>query len=496
MPLVVARCVTLSLVLLAAPIASADPWLAPGESALRSDLHSLADAGVLRAPITTWPLPWAEIAADVKEADIANLGMADRAALERVRRRAGAETRIGEWAVDVQAAWAEDPTVMRSFERTPRDRGEVGGAVSRVDDRFAYRLRAVRVWNAVDGDTVRLDGSYVGMALGNWMLSAGYPERWWGPGWDGSLILSTNARPPPQLAINRNFATPFKQRWLHWIGPWTLSSFVARLDDERVIDDALLLGMRVTAKPLPQLEIGVSRTAQFCGDGRECNGKILANLLLGLENRGVNVAEDEEPGNQLGGFDARWALPFDRVPTALYLQWIGEDSRQGGPQIGSWLREIGVEFSGGIFSDRWRHRSYLELADTMCAEGGAGFGGEKVGCAYEHTIYQTGYRYKGRSIGHNIDGDGASLSVGSVLMSEEKEWGLSAKQTKLNRRGASGANTLSPVPVNVTEIAVSHSRSLRVGAIRASLGVRRSRGEVDSPTDDQSLFGWVEFVLP
>ncbi len=41
------------------------------------------------------------------------------------------------------------------------------------------------------------DGSYLGVNVGNFMLSAGYIERWWGPGWDGSLILSTNARPIP-----------------------------------------------------------------------------------------------------------------------------------------------------------------------------------------------------------------------------------------------------------------------------------------------------------
>jgi hypothetical protein len=115
------------------------------------------------------------------------------------------------------------------------------------------RLNAVRAWRPTDGDSVRLDGSYVGMTIGNWMLSAGYPERWWGPGWDGSLILSTNARPPPQLAINRNFSTPFRQRWLEWLGPWSLTSFMGELDEEgRVVDEPLLFGVRISAKPLPQ----------------------------------------------------------------------------------------------------------------------------------------------------------------------------------------------------------------------------------------------------
>ena len=55
------------------------------------------------------------------------------------------------------------------------------------------------------------------------MLSAGYMERWWGPGWDGSLILSTNARPIPSVTLERNYTDPFKTKWLSWIGPWRAS---------------------------------------------------------------------------------------------------------------------------------------------------------------------------------------------------------------------------------------------------------------------------------
>ena len=475
--------------------ASSEPWLAPGQSALRSDLTALADAGVLRAPMTTWPLPWADIAADTREAAVANLDAAELAALERVRARALWETRLGEWAADIRATAADSPTLMRTFERTPRSDGELAAGLSRTGSRLAFRLNAERAWDAADGDTVRLDGSYVGLAVGNWMLSAGYPERWWGPGWDGSLILSTNARPPPQLAVNRNLATPFRPRWLGWVGPWSLTSFLAQLDDERVVEEPLLFGVRVSAKPFQSLEVGLSRTAMLCGDGRDCSGRVFFDMLIGNDNIGVNVAVDEEPGNQLAGFDLRWALPFERASTALYMQWIGEDSRQGGPQVGSWLRSTGAELSGDLFDGEWRHRSYFELADTVCQEGGGGFGGDKFTCAYTHSIYQTGYRYKGRSIGHGIDGDGLSVSAGSTLIHGDREWRFSARRVDLNRNGSNPGHTLSAVPRRVDELTVSYSRPLGIGTIRASLGVRDSDGATDPPLDDQSVFGWVEFVL-
>ena len=36
--------------------AEADPWLAPGDEGLRSDIELLADAGILHSPVTTWPI--------------------------------------------------------------------------------------------------------------------------------------------------------------------------------------------------------------------------------------------------------------------------------------------------------------------------------------------------------------------------------------------------------------------------------------------------------
>ena len=50
---------TLSLV---AAQAFAEPWLAPGDARLRHDLALLADAGIVRAPLTAWPVSWAEVA--------------------------------------------------------------------------------------------------------------------------------------------------------------------------------------------------------------------------------------------------------------------------------------------------------------------------------------------------------------------------------------------------------------------------------------------------
>jgi len=47
------------------------------------------------------------------------------------------------------------------------------------------KLSATVVADPDDDRELRPDGSYLAMSLGNWMVSAGYLDRWWGPGWQG-----------------------------------------------------------------------------------------------------------------------------------------------------------------------------------------------------------------------------------------------------------------------------------------------------------------------
>jgi hypothetical protein len=341
-----------------------------------------------------------------------------------------------------------------------------------MGERFAVNLSAALVDNSIDGDDLYPDGSYVGVALGNWMLSAGWQERWWGPGHDGSLILSTNARPSPGVAIQRNRSAAFDNKWLRWIGPWSLTSFINLLDDQREVDNALLFGMRATFKPIDSLEIGLSRTAQWCGQGRPCDFKAFGNMLLGNDNRGVTVDPADEPGNQLAGFDIRWALP-QQIPVALYVQWIGEDGRNASALPGSWLRQGGIEFWGKL--GNWSQRTHLEVSDTTCHEGGLGYADIKPDCAYEHSIYRTGYRYKQKAIGHGIDGDGLSYSIGSTLVqSAGHSWNLLLRYMEINRVGVQGPrHTISATSQELADIQLTHDRMTSFG--RFYFGIAYSR---------------------
>jgi hypothetical protein len=66
----------------------AEPWIGPGDMALRHDLQQLSDAGVLHAPTMSWPLPWAEIRADIAATEASALSPRLQSALGRLQPRA------------------------------------------------------------------------------------------------------------------------------------------------------------------------------------------------------------------------------------------------------------------------------------------------------------------------------------------------------------------------------------------------------------------------
>ena len=51
----------------------ASPWVEADDAYLKSNIQLLADAGVIRSPVQTYPLPWHAIARDLKQAKLDKL---------------------------------------------------------------------------------------------------------------------------------------------------------------------------------------------------------------------------------------------------------------------------------------------------------------------------------------------------------------------------------------------------------------------------------------
>lgn len=473
--------ITVLLAMLTGP-AVASPFVPAGDLTLRHDIQLLADNGVIKGPTTTWPLAWGPIMADVAAFSVdAQTPPHIVAAIERVRRRSSWEAQTDTLYVDTGAAVAEKPMRIRGFQDTPRARAEITAGFNYTTDRFVVALYGQASDAPRDNEEFRADGSVVGFVLGNYTITANTLDRWWGPGWDGSLILSNNARPIPSLSFDRNFTEPFRSKWLSWIGPWDVSMHFGQLESDRVVPEARFWGLRVNFRPIPSLEIGLSRTAQWCGDGRPCDSDTFVDLLLGQDNRGDDdIDESNEPGNQMAGFDARWATPWFDSPVAVYGQFIGEDEAGGFPS--RYLGQLGIEGSG-VFRERWSYRWFGELAATNCRFYEAS---EFPNCAYNHGIYRTGYRYRTRSIGHGADNDARLVSVGLTAVDEaEREWTAVLRFGELNRIGSPDPrNTVTPTPQDTFSIDVRHSRAFDIGEFSIGVGFEAIDDEASNSSND------------
>lgn len=257
------------------------------------------------------------------------------------------------------------------------------------------------------GHDVNVEGSYVAGKLWNQWLVAGQIPTWWGPGHDGSLIRGDASRPVYGVTMQRAVQDAFENKWLSWIGPWQYQLFAGQLDDYKAVPHAKLLGMRVTARPVPALEIGASRAIQIGGDGQPDSFKAYWNAVIGKDNGCTEnscVGEDNA-SNQLAGFDARLQLqPLFNIPVSVYGQYIGEDEAGGLPSKKMYL--AGADYSSMI--NNMPYQIYAEWADTRT-------NGDVRGISYNHHQYTDGYYQHGFPLGHAMGGDGQMYSVGGDI---------------------------------------------------------------------------------
>lgn len=418
----------------------AAPWAEPNDKALRHAVEVLRDTGLLTGPITAWPIPWQTLSEAIDKLPPHALTEQQQQAVSLLN---SAVRNADRFRLTSQVSAASYPRALGGFGDTEREKSAASVSLEAMGEVFAVNLTATYSSDASDDDTWRADNSFISARLGNWGLGLGAIERFWGPAWQDSLILSGNARPSPGLFVQRLSPDAFETPWLSWIGPWQLTTFVNQLESARDYSHTKLWGLRITHSPLSFLELGYSRTAMFGGDSRPESLNIIGDLLLGRDNRGdEGIAEDtsNEPGNQLGGIDWRASAHYREFSGAWYGQLIGEDESGGTPSRN--IGHMGLELA--VATENISHRIWLEGANTLMRFDREGM----TNGTYEHAIYTSGYRFHGRSLGASSDNDSQVYSLGGLHSFEDGDlitWRLG--KAYLNRDGSNvslpGGNPLS-----------------------------------------------------
>ncbi len=288
-----------------------------------------------------------------------------------------------------------------------------------ADDGDGWRVRLGAALSNVRAGTglprLSLEGTEVSRVLGPGRLYMSQERRHWGPAWVGSLVLDGATPPLAALGWRKGDDRAFESRWLSWLGPWSADLFVGGLAAHRQPERPWLVGMRVTVQPARGLELGLSRTMQWGGKGRDESLGSFARALVGRDNYDPGNRA-LEPGNQLAGYDIRYGVHWPSGwSAAVYGQAIGED--EAGHMPYKFLVTAGAEAGGrwasarhfGLPGATWR--VFAEWSDTGMKHA---YSAHQPG-AYRHHMFAQGYTHHGQVLGHPVGGDAELRSVGAIV---------------------------------------------------------------------------------
>lgn len=377
---------------------------------LKADLDWLNTQGVMQISTSTWPLTANEIKRALNTANAQT--PAQQQVLQSVQSRLSQNRDSvvkGNATLHIQTDKNQLP---QRFADNIFAGQQASVGVSLSEAEWEFNLQAnLKNDNLIEDDSdIGFEGSYLAGTAANQWLIAGKIPAWWGPGHDGSLIRGDASLPVTGFTMQRDEQAAPTSKYLSWVGPWQYQLFAGQLEDYESAPDANLFGMRLTANPWPWLEAGASRTFIWGGDGQL---KSLSSFIDAVT--GINDNKDdgnEDPANQLGGFDVRVNLaPLTQTPAGIYASYIGEDEAGGLPSKKMYLG--GVDYSSQIYDKPYQ--LYAEYADTRT-------NGKVRNISYTHYVYTDGYYQQGYPLGHPLGGDAESISVGGKLWVSPKDF--------------------------------------------------------------------------
>lgn len=466
-----------------APNAIASVWIDANDLYLRNHIQNLADANLIKAPVTTYPLMWDAIDNDLLTIDSKSLSPSLTNSYAQVLHYYR-QAQSNRFKHSAKISLASDPKRLSHFGNTYRQKAQLSLNSEHLGSFWAARLSTQIRNDAEDDKDLTFDDSYLAVIYKNWIIRAGAISQWWGPGWNSSLIMSNNARPLPALSLTRSDSQAFESPWLNWIGPWTFTAQMAKLESDRKVPNALLWSTRATARPFPSLELGASWSIQWGGNGQP-NG--LSDFFNALTSKpqcingasSCDSALHTKHGNQLAGIDLRWTYPLFGKPVSLYAQTIGEDAVGFKPVDKAYT--YGVDTS--ITLQHSSIRLYVEYTDTQVTCGSSE--STYLNCYYNHSTYKTGYRYHGRSIGASLDNDSEAISVGFIGQTENNhQWHLKLMKAKLNSDGIDGGNLVTPIAEDLSQVDMEYQLPLFRGMLNLNVVAEHSTFQSKSSRND------------
>jgi hypothetical protein len=255
---------------------------------------------------------------------------------------------------------------------------------------------------------------YAGVQLHNWQITFGKQELWWGADESGPMLFSTNAAPILMLQVDR--VKPFRLPSVfgvfgairfdyivgrlsgyHWLfnansgftGSWT----------QTLSDQPFIVGQKISFKPSPNLELGISATALFGGTGVPATTHKLLQAMFSSGNGLPGTAGDA--GDRRGGFDLTYRIPGLRDWLTFYADAFTDD------ETNPWFAWNKTALTSGLYLPKIPGIPKLSLrAEGVYTDPPGGEPTTTHGFFYINSRFKSGYTNDGNLIGSWIGREG------------------------------------------------------------------------------------------
>lgn len=310
--------------------AHATPWLDAEELHVRHSLQVLADAGLLQAPVTTFPVMWRPLIADLEQIDPARLTELQRVAYFKLM--ALLNYHKGGSYTGVRLAGVTDTGAQPSFQRPMEGKASASLTHERIGSNVAGRLRVtyrdsgVSLNPRVDVDNLSWQGSYVAAMAGDWMIAADQMHTWWSPGsaQDGLHTVSTL----PLRGLRTVYAPAESE--------FSFAAFYGESEEQFLLDPATrhwereeAYGARLDWRAHERLELGLHFTSSELADTSD-NWVLDARLSLPYQINLYGSVSEHDVNNRRGnghmvGID--WSFSEPAALARVYAEYDRSDLR-------------------------------------------------------------------------------------------------------------------------------------------------------------------------
>jgi hypothetical protein len=305
-------------------------------------------------------------------------------------------------------------------------------------------------------DRFRLLDTYVGMNLANWQFSFGKQSLWWGPNEGGPFLFSGNVEPINMFRISRN--APFRLPWIFsLLGDIRLEFFTGQLSGHEFLlvqnktvrqiigqfgrplnPQPFINGQKVSFKFTRNLELGVSKTAVFSGQGIPWTAR---NFLRSIY--------DWTKGNHASPFaDGRTAVDFSyRVPKLRdWLTFYGEGFSED--ELSPIAYPGKSVWQTGLYMPKMPGLEKLDLRLEGGMTSPPDFPGCDV-CFYQNNQYFNSYTNNDKLIGSGLGRAAQGEEIRSnYWLSPKSKFGIRVRHRKIDGRYLPEGGTQNDVSAN------------------------------------------------